>query len=438
MTDDGRPPALLTDQYELTMVQAALRSGAAECPATFEVFGRSLPRERRYGVVAGLGRLLGLVPRFRFDDATCRWLTEAGVVDDATAGWLSSYRFGGEISGYAEGEVYVPHSPVLTVTGGFAECVVLETLILSVLNHDTAIATAAARMVGAAGDRPCIEMGGRRTHEEAAVAAARAAWIAGFASTSNLAAGRQWGLPTAGTAAHAFTLVHADERAAFAAQIEALGVGTTLLVDTYDVETAVRTAVEVAGTQLGAVRLDSGDLGSLAHRVRAQLDALGATQTRIVVSGDLDEFGLAGLAAAPVDGYGIGTSVVVGSGAPTAGFVYKLVAVGDDSAPGGWRPVEKNSPGKRSIGGRKTAVRLYDPHGIARTELVSAGQPDAENGRSLQRRWMAGGEIVAEVGDWSPAAARARRAASVAELPEDATKLSPGEPALDTRLEAGP
>jgi nicotinate phosphoribosyltransferase len=424
-------PALLTDRYELTMLQAALGSGAASTRCVFEVFARSLPHRRRFGVVAGLGRLLEQIEAFRFDEETLGWLAEAGVVDEATCAWLAAYRFGGDIDGYAEGEVYFPHSPVLTVSGEFAECVVLETLILSVLNHDSAIATAAARMVGAACGRPCIEMGTRRTHEVAAVAAARAAYIAGFASSSNLAAGQRWGVPTAGTAAHAFTLVHPDERTAFDAQIAALGKGTTLLVDTYDVETAIRTAVAEAGPDLGAVRLDSGDLTSLAQRARRLLDSLGATSTRIVVSGDLDEFGLAGLAAAPVDGYGIGTSVVVGSGAPTAGFVYKLVAVHDDD---GWRPVEKRSPNKRSNGGRKTAVRLYDAAGVAETELVTAGEPPDE-GRPLQRRWISGGGLAVPAEAVGTEAARDRCRNSIAELPDDAAKLSPGDPVLETRLE---
>jgi nicotinate phosphoribosyltransferase len=446
MTDLMPSPALLTDQYELTMVQAALRGGTADTRCVFEVFSRSLPRGRRYGVVAGLGRLLELIERFRFDEGQIAWLQAAGVVDEPTAGWLASYRFSGCIDGYAEGEVYHPHSPVLTVEGSFAECTVLETLILSVLNHDSAIATAAARMVGAAGNRPCIEMGSRRTQEDAAVAAARAAWIAGFASSSNLEAGRRWGVPTAGTAAHSFVLVHPDEQSAFTHQTEALGKATTLLVDTYDVERAIRTAVEVAGPDLGAVRLDSGDLGSLAHRVRALLDSLGATSTRIVVSGDLDEFGLAALSSAPVDGYGVGTSVVVGSGVPTAGFVYKLVAVGGDGGGAGdgeggggrgWRPVQKDSPGKRSFGGRKTAVRLYDDAEVAEVELVTVGDPPGQ-GRRLQQRWVSDGRLAVGADELSTAAARERCRASVAELPPDASKLSPGEPVLDVRLEGPP
>jgi nicotinate phosphoribosyltransferase len=284
--------------------------------------------------VAGIARLLDALPRFTFDDAELAVLQSAGAATDRTAEYLSGHRFHGDVVGYPEGELYFPGSPVLSVSGTFAECVLLETLVLSVLNHDCAVASAAARMTTAANSRPLIEMGSRRTHEEAAVAAARAAYVAGFASTSNLAARRRYGVPSAGTSAHSFTLLHDSEADAFRAQVDSLGVGTTLLVDTYDITEAVRLAVEVAGPELGAVRIDSGDLGILAEQVRAQLDSLGATDTRIVVTSDLDEHAIAALASAPVDGYGVGTSLVTGSGAPTAGLVYKLVAraVSEDPA----------------------------------------------------------------------------------------------------------
>lgn len=308
--------ALLTDHYELTMLQAALRSGAAHRRAVFEVFARHLPGGRRYGVVAGTGRVLDELEHFRFGDNELTYLQARQVVDDATLAFLADYRFSGNIYGYREGDLYFPASPIMVVEGTFAEAVVLETLILSILNHDCAIASAASRMTNAAGKRPIIEMGSRRTHESAAVAAARAAYIAGFASTSNLMAGQKYGIPTAGTAAHAFTLLHDSERAAFEAQIASLGPETTLLVDTYDVPEAVRTAVELAGPKLGAVRIDSGDLAAAAQEVREQLDALGAFNTRILVTSDLDEYAIAALAAAPVDGYGVGTSLVTGSGCP--------------------------------------------------------------------------------------------------------------------------
>ena len=272
--------------------------------------------------------------------------------------WLADYRFSGDIDGYPEGELFFPGSPIVSVSGTFADAVVLETLVLSVLNHDCAVAAAAARMVTAAAGRPLIEMGSRRTHEEAAVAAARAAYLAGFTATSNLEAGRRYGIPTAGTAAHAFMLLHDDELAAFRGQVGCLGTKTTLLVDTYDIRTGIENAVAAAGPELGAIRIDSGDLGVLARQARDQLDELGATGTRIVVSGDLDEYAIAALRAEPVDSYGVGTSVVTGSGAPTAGLVYKLVEVDG-------RPVAKRSASKESRGGAQVggAPAQADRHG---------------------------------------------------------------------------
>ncbi|WP_459645685.1 nicotinate phosphoribosyltransferase [Kineococcus sp. NUM-3379] len=409
------------------MLQAALRDGTGGRACTFEVFARRLPEGRRYGVVAGTGRLLDALEAFRFDEEVLGCLRERGVVDAATLEWLAGYRFTGDVDGYPEGEVYFPHSPLLTVTGTFAEAVVLETLVLSVLNHDCAVAAAAARMVTAAGGRPLIEMGSRRTHEDAALACSRAAWLAGFTSTSNLEAGRRWGIPTAGTAAHAFTLLHDSERDAFASQVAALGAGTTLLVDTYDITRGIATAVEVAGPGLGAVRIDSGDLGVLAVQARRQLDSLGATGTRIVVSGDLDEFALAALAAVPVDGYGLGTALVVGSGAPTAGLVYKLVEVEG-------RPVAKRSTSKTTQGGRKHAVRRHRPTGTATEEVLAVGRaPDPEPGDvALQVPLVRGGRRVAGLPDLAGSREHLRRA--LVTLPWDGLALSKGEPAVPTTV----
>jgi nicotinate phosphoribosyltransferase len=423
--------ALLTDHYELTMVEAALRSGAASRRCVFEVFARRLPEGRRYGVVAGTGRLLDALEAFRFGDRELARLRESSVVDDRTLDFLASYRFTGDVWGYAEGECYFPGSPVLVVEADFAQGALLETLVLSILNHDSAVASAASRMTSAAGSRPCIEMGSRRTHEEAAVAAARAAYIAGFATTSNLEAGRRYGVPTAGTAAHAFTLLHDDEREAFAAQIASLGRGTTLLVDTYDVPTAVATAVELAGPELGAVRLDSGDLLAQAREVREQLDRLGNSGTRIVVTSDLDEYAIAGLAAAPVDLYGVGTSLVTGSGAPTAGMVYKLVSREDGS--GTMVGVAKKSKDKQSVAGRKFALRRRSGRGIAEAEVVGIGEAPTDDGddRILLVPLMRGGERV-ESQAHTLEAARRRHTVSRAELPGVARRLQRGEPAIPT------
>lgn len=415
-------PALLTDHYELTMVSAALRDGTADRRCVFEVFSRRLPAGRRYGVVAGTGRLIDLIRDFRFDPDEIEFLRRTGVVDDGAARWLADYRFSGDVDGYAEGELFFPGSPILTVSGTFAECVVLETLVLSVLNHDCAVAAAAARMVTAARGRALIEMGSRRAHEEAAAAAARAAYLAGFRFTSNLAAGQRYGIPTAGTAAHAFTLLHDDEQAAFASQVATLGKDTTLLVDTYDISQGIRNAIAVAGPELRAVRIDSGDLAVIAQQSRELLDSLGATETKIIVSGDLDEYAIASLAAEPVDMYGAGTAVVTGSGAPTAGLVYKLVEVEG-------RPVVKRSEHKATIGGRKVAVRRHKPTGTATEEIiVPQGVPDRQpNDRLLQRSFVVEGEPVA-----LPTLDESREhlRECLISIPWEGLKLSGGDPAV--------
>jgi len=422
--------ALLTDHYELTMVNAALKDGTADRHCVFEVFARRLPTGRRYGVVAGPGRLVDLVRDLRYDADEVGFLRETGVVDADTAAWLSRYRFTGDIDGYAEGELFFPGSPILTVTGTFAECVVLETLVLSVLNHDCAVAAAAARMVTAARGRGVIEMGSRRTHEESAVASARAAYLAGFAYTSNLAAGKRHGIPTAGTAAHAFTLLHDDEPAAFASQVAALGKNTTLLVDTYDISQGIRNAIAVAGPDLRAIRIDSGDLSVLAQQSRELLDSLGATETKIIVSGDLDEYAIASLAAEPVDMYGAGTAVVTGSGAPTAGLVYKLVEVDG-------RPVVKRSENKATVGGRKTAIRRHKPTGTATEEIVvSQGVPDHRpNDRLLQHSHLIAGEPAPRP---TLAESRDHLRQCLISIPWEGLKLSAGDPAIGVTIVPAP
>lgn len=421
--------ALLTDHYELTMLQASLHSGAAHRRSVFELFGRRLPEGRRYGVVAGVGRVLDALQRFTFGPDEIAHLREHKVVDDTTLDYLATYRFSGSMWGYAEGEVFFPGSPLLIVEGTFAEACILETLLLSIYNHDCAIAAAASRMATAAGGRPLIEMGSRRTHERAAVAAARAAYICGFSTTSNLEAARRYGVPSAGTSAHSFTLLHDDEDEAFEAQVASLGKGTTLLVDTYDVTAAVERAVRIAGPQLGAVRLDSGDLVTQAHEVRAQLDALGNTSTRIVVTSDLDEYAIAALAAAPVDAYGVGTSLVTGSGAPTAGLVYKLVARADDN--GTMVDVAKASKDKKSVGGRKYALRRVNPSGDAEAEVIGIGEVPENDGndRELLVELVRDGEILVPT---NVDAARAHHKRAISELPAGARRLSRGEPIIPT------
>ena len=427
--------SLLTDHYELTMLQAALASGTAHRRCTFEVFTRRLPAGRRYGVLAGTGRFLEGLQSFRFDDEDLSFLASRNVVNAQTLKYLENFRFTGNIRGYVEGEIFFPHSPVVQVEATFAEACVLETYLLSILNYDSAVASAASRMTAAAGHRPCIEMGSRRAHERAAVSAARAAAIAGFTATSNLEAGRRYGLHTLGTSAHAFTLLYDSEREAFEAQLQSLGARTTLLADTYDVENAVRLGVELAGEELGGVRLDSGDLVASAQRVRELLDSLGNHNTKITVTRALDEYAIASLAAAPVDSYGVGTRLVTGSGAPTSAMVYKLVE--RENAAGELEPVAKTSAGKRSLGGAKQAARRHNSLGIATAELIGTVNDPAvlENTRDLIRDFVVSGEILPGfTGEEAVRNATERHSASLAELPESARRLSEGEPVIPTEF----
>ncbi|SER84602.1 Nicotinate phosphoribosyltransferase pncB1 [Corynebacterium cystitidis DSM 20524] len=419
------------------MLQAALRDGTADRQCTFEVFSRKLQNERRYGVVAGTSRVLRAIRDFHFTDAQLETLD---FLDDQAKDFLRDYKFSGDIDGYLEGDLYFPYSPILSVRGTFAECVVLETVILSIMNADSAVASAASRMVTAADGRPIIEMGSRRTHEYSAVTAARAAYLAGFEATSNMEASYRYGVPASGTSAHAWTLLHVNEdgtpneKAAFQSQINSLGVGTTLLVDTYDITQGVANAIEVAGTELGGVRIDSGDLGAVTRRVRRQLDELGAYNTKIVVSSDLDEFAIAGLRGDPVDVYGVGTSVVTGSGAPTAAMVYKLVEVDG-------HPVAKRSRGKAMTGGAKTALRAYRSTGVAVEEVVSPFEgPTPElpglDTRQLVVPMLRGGELVGT----PPTLEESRNhlAEQIRTLPWEGLALSRDEPAINTRFTGFP
>lgn len=430
---NDRSTALLTDKYELTMLQAALRDGSANRQVTCEVFGRRMPNERRYGVVAGTERVLRAVEDFRF---SANQLAEMDFLDEKTKEYLRHYRFSGQIDGYREGELYFPNSPILTVRGTFGECLILETVILSIMNADSAVASAASRMVTAADGRPIIEMGSRRTHEYAAVTSARAAYLAGFEATSNLEAGYRYGIPVSGTAAHSWTLAHTNpdgtpnEEAAFRSQIETLGVDTTLLVDTYDITKGVVTAVKVGGPQLGGVRIDSGDLGAVTRRVRKQLDDLGNHNTNIVVSSDLDEFAIAGLRGDPVDVYGVGTSVATGSGAPTAGMVYKVVEV--DGI-----PVAKRSTSKQSVGGAKRALRTYRSSGVAVEEIVypfDAPAPDTGqlDTREMTIPLMRDGHIVDDLPDLHTSREYLDQARKT--LPWEGLALSRDEAAVPTRM----
>ncbi len=433
--DRGAAVALQTDHYEITMVASALQSGIAQRRCVFEAFARRLPAGRAYGVVAGIDRIIDAVEGFRFTGPVVEHLLAAGVVSDPEAeDWLRSYRFRGDVTGYADGELFFPYSPVLTVEGAFAECVVLETVVLSILNHDCAVASAAARVRDVAEGRLLIEGGSRRTDPDAAVAAARSAHIGGFDATSNLEAGRRYGIPTKGTTAHAFVLAHSDEAASFAAQRDALGTRSTYLVDTFDALEGIRRATETVGPDIGAVRIDSGNLLAVSIRARALLDSLGARRCRIVASGDLDEFRVAELeeAAAPIDAYLVGTSLVTGSGHPTASVVYKLVAVADcDGASAPLRAVGKLSPGKTTVGGRKHVHRTVDDDGFWAAEVLSGAGTGAPVGSHVpQVTLMVGGERA-----WREDTAAARQRCAQRRIglrPEDRVPHPRRSPAIRT------
>ncbi|KFJ08195.1 nicotinate phosphoribosyltransferase [Bifidobacterium tsurumiense] len=432
-------PALMTDMYEYTMLDATLQDGTAQRNCVFEIYTRHLPQGRRYGVVAGTGRILEALEQFHLSDEELRFLSDRHIVSKETIAWLENFSFKGSIRGYREGEMFFPNSPILQVEGSFGECTLLETLLLSILNYDSAVASAAARMVSAAKNRPCMDMGGRRTNEWAAVAASRAAVIGGFKGTANLLAAQLYDLPAIGTAAHSFTLVHDNETDAFHSQIKALGKGTTLLVDTYNVEEAVRTAVEVAGPELGGVRIDSGDLAAMAQRVRNQLDALGATNTTITVTNDLDEYALAALQTAPVDSYGVGTMLVTGSGAPTCAMVYKLTE--RENGDGVLQPVAKKSKDKASVPGRKLAYRSFE-YNLADTEHVVSGSEEKlaafdapEDWKNLLVDYVDHGTIDSSYqGHDAIMNAQKHCATSLAQLPITAQSLMRGDPAIPTEI----
>lgn len=431
--------SLLTDRYELTMLEAALNSEVAHKQSSFEVFSRALPPGRRYGVLAGVGRIVDSIKRFKFSEVELKYLKDNNIVGQKTIDFLATYKFSGDIWAYREGEIYFPFSPIVRVDAPFGEAILLETLILSILNFDSAIASAGARMVSAAKDRLLVEMGSRRTHEWSAVSAARAAYIVGFSSTSNLKAGQLYGIPTAGTIAHAFILAHADEKSAFEAQLSSQGTNTTILVDTYNIEQGIKEAIYTAGTSLSAVRIDSGNPADESLKARSLLDSLGATATKIIISGDLDEYKIEALSTKPIDSFGVGTKLVTGSGEATAHFVYKLVAIQNHPSDQHLTPVAKKSISKSTLGGRKSPFRLLDKNGFAQLEFLDWLDLDSEmesmvnlnqsDFRMLQEKVVSKG-IPIEMASLD--LLRESHKIAKAQLGPTAIDLQPGPPAIPT------
>lgn len=424
--------AFLTDKYEVTMLQAMLRAGRADHRAVFDLFARRLPKGRRYGVVGGVGRVVEAVKNFRFTDEQIAYLEADPIIDEATVNYLRDYKFRGIIVGQPEGSLYFPNTPIITVIGTFADCVLLETLLLSIMNHDSAVMSAASRMVTAAEGMPMIEMGSRRTSETSAIAAARAAYIAGFNATSNLQAGHLYQIPTTGTSAHAYTLAYGPdgEEQSFYDQMVALGTDTTILVDTYNIPEGIRRAVHAANT-LGAsgpggIRIDSGDLHEETVNARELLDSLGAIDTKIVLSSDIDEYTISEMKerGTPVDAVGAGTRVVTGSGAPTAEMVYKLVQIND-------MPVSKRAEGKISTGGIKVTYREFHEDGTMAGEFFKVGTTSAPFTSSQHPTQIL---LVDGQGDYfhqeDIEVSRARHREQVAYLPESARLILAGDAAF--------
>lgn len=424
--------AFLTDKYEVTMLQAMLRAGRADHRAVFDLFARRLPKGRRYGVVGGVGRVVEAVKNFRFTDEQIAYLEADPIIDEATVRYLRDYKFRGIIVGQPEGSLYFPNTPILTVIGTFADCVLLETLLLSIMNHDSAVMSAASRMVTAAEGMPMIEMGSRRTSETSAVAAARAAYIAGFNATSNLQAGHLYQIPTTGTSAHAYTLAYGPdgEEQSFYDQMVALGTDTTILVDTYNIPEGIRRAVHAANTLgvsgPGGIRIDSGDLHEETVNARELLDSLGAIDTKIVLSSDIDEYTISEMKerGTPVDAVGAGTRVVTGSGAPTAEMVYKLVQIND-------MPVSKRAEGKISTGGIKVTYREFHEDGTMAGEFFKVGTTSAPFTSSQHPTQIL---LVDGQGEYfhqeDIEVSRARHREQVAYLPESARLILAGDAAF--------
>lgn len=403
---------LKTDLYELTMLDAALQGLTAYRDCVFELFTRNLPPDRGWGVVAGVGRLVEAIGNFMpvgDDWEYLKYLERSGVISDAVRKYLYGFSFRGRIWAYREGTLFFPNSPVMRVEGTFAECVLIETLALSIMNHDSAIASAASRFRCAAGKALLVDMGSRRTDEDAAIHAARAAYVGGFDMTSNMAASRKYGIPVAGTHAHAWVLAHAkdgsyNEYEAYVNWFRKAGPKTTVLIDTYNTSAGLDLAIEAHDEVFGKdaipefrVRIDSGDPQEVMQLVHGKLNRDERTSNiGIVLTGDLTEDVIARIASRgrylPTPTYGVGTNLVTGAGYPTCGFVYKLVEING-------QPVSKTSWGKGYKGGRKVAYRLFDKEtGDPIAERLFVGQipekfPDPISGTQLQKLFIDKGKV---------------------------------------------
>ncbi len=420
-TDAACSP-LLTDLYELTMLQSYRASGMNEL-ASFELFVRALPPKRNFLLVAGLEQVVDYLQALHFADDDLHWLASTGRFDESFLASLRDLRFTGDLDAMPEGMVAFADEPLLRVTAPLREAQLIESRVLNLLHLQTLVASKAARCVLAAGGRTLIDFGLRRAHgAEAGLLSARASFLAGFAGTATVEAGRRFGVPIFGTMAHSFVQAHDDETAAFANFARAQPRNTTLLIDTYDTARAAHKVVALArsGVAVQGVRIDSGDLAAHAHEVRRILDAGGLTETRIFASGNLDEDRLHELVSngAPIDAFGVGTRMNVSADAPFLDCAYKLVDYAG-------RPRRKRSEGKAFWPGRKQVFRSFDAQGRMAGDMLTLADSLAA-GTALLEPVLRRGERVAPAPPLDTLRARAQQQMAV--LPEPLRTLPAATP----------
>ena len=386
---------LLTDLYQLSMIQAYLESGQTDT-AVFEFFVRKLPPQRSFLMAAGLEQALDFLEGLRFSGEELGWLERTGRFSARLIDYLANFRFSGEVHAMPEGTLFFGNEPILRVTAPLPEAQLVETRLINILHFQTVIASKASRLVLLARNKLLVDFGLRRAHgAEAGLMAARASYIAGFAGTATLLAEKSFGIPTYGTMAHSFVQAFDSESAAFEAFAHARPVNLTLLIDTYDTEAAARKVVALAprlrerGVAVRAVRIDSGDLAALAKSVRRILDAGGLEDTGIFVSGGIDEDTLVTFTRedAPIEGIGIGTSLTTSFDAPALDCAYKLQEYAG-------LPRRKRSTGKATWPGRKQVWRRYDRNGGIMADFLSTEDDDVHEGEPLIHSVMAGGRRI--------------------------------------------
>jgi len=439
--------ALLTDLYELTMCAAYHKSGV-KGKATFELFVRSLPSNRSYLVFAGLEQALHYLQNLHFSREHIDYLRSRGLFEDDFLAYLGHFRFTGEMHAMPEGTVFFANEPVIRVTAPIVEAQLAETFLLNAINFQTLAATKASRAVHAAAGRTVVDFSPRRAHgPDAAMKSARSSYLAGFAGTSNVLAGMLYGMPIYGTIAHSFIMSHENELDAFRSYAAAFPDQCTLLIDTYDTLQGARNAVEVGkeleakGHSLAGVRLDSGDLLKLSKGVRAILDKGGFPKAKIFASGDLDEYKIEKLVrkGAPIDAFGVGTSLGTSNDAPSLNVNYKLCEVADER--GSMRPVMKLSAEKNSLPGRKQVYREIDKKGYFVTDVIALDGEFATR-QPLLLKWMDEGRIVKRLPKLDDLRERATQELSMlpeqykafAKAPAYPVKLSPKLTALIKKL----